>query len=403
MTTILTLDRIYKAAHNLNGVIRETEIVPAPLLAPGIPLFLKAENLQVTGSFKIRGAHFKISTLSAEEKAKGVVACSAGNHAQGVALAAKKNNAPATIFLPSTAPISKIEATRSYGAEIKMVDGVYDDAYEAAIAYKDETGAAFIHPFDDEDVIAGQGTIGLEIIKEIPDVEAVIVPVGGGGLISGISYAIKSLNPNCKVYGVEATGADSMCKSMAEHSRCSLSSVRTFADGIAVKNPGEITYEMCNQYVDDIFTVSDDETATAILTLMEQQKLVAEGAGAVAIAAAMFDKIPLRGKKTVAILSGGNIDVSILSRVIHRGLLTSGRLTDLTIELLDKPGQLEQVAGIIASSGANVVKVLHDPGGENTDINGCYLRISMETKNHNHLREIKDNLSKAGFVLAENK
>ena len=403
VNTILTLDRIYQAAHNLNGVIRETEIVPAHLLAPGTPLYLKTENLQITGSFKIRGSHFKISMLTEQEKSKGVIACSAGNHAQGVALAAAKNHIQSTIFLPSTAPISKIEATRSYGAEIKLIDGVYDDAYQAAIEYQKETGAAFIHPFDDEDVIAGQGTIALEVLKELPDLEAVIVPIGGGGLISGIAFAIKALHPTCKVYGVQATGADSMCKSLSGHSRCGLQCIATFADGIAVKMPGELTYDMCNQFVDDIFTVSDDETATAILTLMEQQKLVAEGAGAVSIAAAMFDKVPLKGKKTCAILSGGNIDVNILSRVINRGLLTSGRLTDLTIELLDKPGQLKQVSAIIADHGANVVRVHHDPGGENTDINGCNLRVSMETRNLKHLQEIKDALSAEGFILQDNK
>ena len=400
---ILTLDRIYQAAHSLNGVIRETEIVPANNLVDGTNLFLKTENLQVTGSFKIRGSYFKISTLNDSDKSKGVIACSAGNHAQGVALAAARNGISSTIFLPSTAPISKVEATRSYGANIQLIDGVYDDAYQAALEYQKETNGVFIHPFDDEDVIAGQGTIALEILREMPDIEAIIVPIGGGGLISGIGYAIKSLKPECKVYGVQAAGAASMCNSINDHNRCSLCQVATFADGIAVKMPGELTYEMCNQYVDDLITVSDDETATAILALMEQQKLVAEGAGAVSIAAAMFKKLPIEGKKVCAILSGGNIDVNILSRVIHRGLLTSGRLTDLTIELLDKPGQLKLVSAIIADLGANVIKVHHDPGGENTAINGCFLRVSMETKNLQHLNQIKEALTSAGLTLSENK
>ncbi len=403
MKIILTLDRIYQAAHSLNGVIRETEIVPANNLVDGTNLFLKTENLQVTGSFKIRGSYFKISTLNDSDKSKGVIACSAGNHAQGVALAAARNGISSTIFLPSTAPISKVEATRSYGANIQLIDGVYDDAYQSALEYQKETNGVFIHPFDDEDVIAGQGTIALEILREMPDIEAIIVPIGGGGLISGIGYAIKSLKPECKVYGVQAAGAASMCNSINDHNRCSLCQVATFADGIAVKMPGELTYEMCNQYVDDIITVSDDETATAILALMEQQKLVAEGAGAVSIAAAMFKKLPIEGKKVCAILSGGNIDVNILSRVIHRGLLTSGRLTDLTIELLDKPGQLKLVSAIIADLGANVIKVHHDPGGENTAINGCFLRVSMETKNLQHLNQIKEALTSAGLTLSENK
>ena len=400
---MLTLDRIYQAAHSLKGVIRETEIVPSHNLVTGTQLYLKTENLQVTGSFKIRGSHFKISTLTDSEKSKGVIACSAGNHAQGVALAAAKSGIPSTIFLPSTAPISKVEATRNYGANIQLIDGVYDDAYQAAIEYQKATGGIFIHPFDDEDVIAGQGTIALEILKEMPDIEAVFVPIGGGGLISGIGFAIKSLKPQCKVYGVQAEGAASMCNSINDHHRCGLCQVATFADGIAVKMPGELTYEMCNKYVDDIITVTDDETATAILSLMEQQKLVAEGAGAVSIAAAMFNKLPIEGKKVCAILSGGNIDVNILSRVIHRGLLTSGRLTDLTIELLDKPGQLKLVSAIVADLGANVVKVYHDPGGQNTAINGCFLRVSMETKNHAHLTQIKEALVSAGLILSENK
>ena len=396
---MLTLDRIYQASHVLKSVIRPTDLIPATSLKTDCNLYLKTENLQITGSFKVRGAYFKMSRLSEEEKAKGVVACSAGNHAQGVALAAQKSGIKATIFLPSTAPISKIEATRQYGPEIRLIDGVYDDAYEAAAAFQKESGAVFVHPFDDPDVIAGQGTIGLELMEQLSDLDAVIVPVGGGGLISGVAFAVKMLKPDCKVYGVQAAGAGSMFESLENHKRCPLPSVCTFADGIAVKCPGETTYEMCSQYVDQIVTVTDDETAAAILALMERQKLVAEGAGAVSVAAAMFSKLPVQGKKVCAIVSGGNIDVNILSRVINRGLLTSGRLSDLTIELLDKPGQLREVSGIIADLGANVVKVRHNFGGENTDINGCYLHISMETKNHQHLREIKDALITAGYTL----
>lgn len=397
--TVLTLDRIYQAAHTLKPVVRKTDLISAPNIAPGCDVYLKAENLQVTGSFKVRGAYFKMSALSEDEKAKGVVACSAGNHAQGVALSAQKNNIRSTIFIPSTAPISKIEATRSYGAEIRLVDGVYDDAYAASLDYLKETGAVYVHPFDDLDVIAGQGTIGLELIDQLPGIEAVVVPVGGGGLISGVAFAVKMLNPGCKVYGVQAVGAGSMTASLHANKRSTLAKVSTFADGIAVKSPGEHTFDFCSRYVDEIVTVTDDEIATAILTLMEQQKLVAEGAGAVSVAAVMFNKLPVKGKRTVCIVSGGNIDVNILSKVINRGLQTSGRYSELTIEMLDKPGQLREVSGIIADLGANVTKVTHNPAGENTDINGCYLHIAMETKNHQHLVDIKNAISRAGYKI----
>jgi len=399
---MLTMDMVYQAAYTLKNTIRKTDLIAAEGLYSDCQLYLKTENLQLTGSFKLRGASYKIASLSKEEREKGVVACSAGNHAQGVALAAKKNGIKATIFLPSVAPISKVEATRQYGADIKMVDGIYDDAYEAAVKFQKETGSVFIHPFEDEEVIAGQGTIGLELMEQLQDMEAVVVPVGGGGLISGISFVIKKLNPKCKVYGVQAEGAKSMYHSMKENKKCSLSSVSTFADGIAVKCPGEMTYEFCKDNVDEVVTVNDDEIAAAILALMEKQKLVAEGAGAVSVAAVMSDKLPIKGKKVCAIVSGGNIDVNILSRVIDRGLLTSGRLSDLTIELLDKPGQLKEVADIIAEQGANVIRVHHNQGGENTDICGCYLRISMETRNKKHLDEIRATFRKRGYKLKEN-
>ncbi len=397
---MVTLEKIYQAAHALKGVIRETDVIETKDLAPSCRLFLKPENLQITGSFKVRGAYFKMAGLSPEEAAKGVVACSAGNHAQGVALAAQKRGIPATIFLPSSAPISKMEATRRYGATLRLVDGVYDDAFNESLKYQAETGAVFVHPFDDPDVIAGQGTIGLELLDQLPDLDAVIVPIGGGGLISGIAYAVKKLKPTCKVYGVQAQGAGSMFHSLELHERQALPKVSTFADGIAVKNPGELTFAICSEYVDEVVTVSDDEIAAAILALMEQQKLVAEGAGAVSVAAAMAGKLPIEGKKVCAVLSGGNIDVNILSRVISRGLLTSGRRADLTIPLTDKPGQLNSVAGIIASLGANVTKVRHDQGGENTDITACVLQIAIETKNMEHLNQVKAALEAEGYTLA---
>lgn len=396
---MLTLDNVYRAGYVLKNVVRQTDVLPAPKLNPEAEIYLKTENLQITGSFKVRGSYYKMSRLSDEEKARGVIACSAGNHAQGVALSAQKNGIKAVICLPDGAPISKVEATKSYGAEVCLVEGVYDDAYRRALELRDEKGYTFIHPFNDEDVIAGQGTIALELAEQIPDMDAVIVPVGGGGLIAGMAFTLKSLNPNVKVYGVQASGAPSMYNSVRGGKIETLSGVSTIADGIAVKQPGDLTYALCRQYVDEIVTVTDDEIAAAILALMEQHKLVTEGAGAVSVAAAMFNKVDIRGKKVVCLLSGGNIDVTILSRVISRGLLMSGRTCQLMIELADKPGQLKNVSRIIADLGGNVISVHHERANEGSDVNGCYLRIVLETRNQAHIAEINKALTDFGFKL----
>lgn len=398
---MLTLDKIYKASHVLRSVIRKTDLIHAPLVNPDSEIYLKTENLQITGSFKVRGAYYMMSQLTEEEKARGVIACSAGNHAQGVALAAAKNHIKSLICLPDGAPISKVEATKSYGAEVCMVNGVYDDAYKKALELKEEKNYTFVHPFDNEDVIAGQGTIGLEILEQMPDVEAVIVPIGGGGLISGVAFAIKNLNPNIKVYGVQASGAPSMRNSIRDGKIECLDHVSTIADGIAVKEPGEHTFQYVSQYVDEIVTVTDDEISAAILALIERQKLIAEGAGAASVAAAMFNKVPIQGKKTVCLVSGGNIDVTILSRVIKRGLLMSGRTCMLNIELLDKPGQLKLVSEIIADMGGNVISIHHERASEGSDVNGCFLRITMETRDFNHIQQIRDALTKAGLKLVD--
>ena len=396
---MLTLDSVYRASYVLKNVIRKTDVIYAPKLKPGAQIYLKTENLQITGSFKVRGSYYKMSKLTDEEKSRGVIACSAGNHAQGVALSAQKNGIKAVICLPDGAPISKVEATKSYGAEVCLVEGVYDDAYKKALELRDEKGYTFIHPFNDEDVIAGQGTIALEVSEQIPDLDAIIVPIGGGGLISGIAYTMKMLNPNIKVYGVQAAGAPSMYNSVHDSKIEELESVSTIADGIAVKKPGDLTYELCTKYVDEIVTVTDDEISAAILALMEQHKLVTEGAGAVAVAAAMFGKVDIENKKTVCVLSGGNIDVTILSRVIKRGLLMSGRTAQLMIELADKPGQLKNVSRIIADLGGNVISVHHERANEGSDVNGCYLRIILETRNFEHISQIKKALCDFGFKL----
>ena len=399
---MVQLENVYQAAFALKNIIRNTELIRAPKINPQVDLFIKPENLQITGSFKVRGAAYKISRLTEEEKARGVIACSAGNHAQGVALAAQRHNIKSVICLPDIAPISKVEATRSYGAQIELVNGVYDDAYQRAIQLRDEMGYTFIHPFDDDYVIAGQGTIAIEILNENPDVEAIVVPVGGGGLISGIAYAVKMLRPDVKVYGVQAAGAPSMYNSVKEGKIITLDSVRTVADGISVKQPGENTFAICSQYVDDSVTVTDDETANAILALMENQKLVAEGAGAVSVAAVMFNKLPVQGKNTVCVVSGGNIDVTILSRIIDRGLLKSGRLAKLSIQLTDKPGQLRDMSAIIARVGANIVSVNYEHAEKGSDINSCIIRIELETKDRAHIKEVRAALSEAGFRILNN-
>ena len=394
---MVTIDKIFQASMVLKGIIRPTPLAKAYGIAPDCDLYLKPENLQNTGSFKLRGSGYMIAQLSEEEKAHGVIACSAGNHAQGVALAASKCGIKSLICLPDSAPISKVEATKGYGAEVCLVEGVYDDAYQKALELRDQMGYTFVHPFDDENVIAGQGTIGLEIIQEMDDVDAVIVPIGGGGLISGVACAIKSMNPKVKVYGVQAAGAPSMFNAIRNGKIDTLPSVSTIADGIAVKRPGDVTYEMVSKYVDDIAIVTEDEIAAAILALIEKQKMIAEGAGAVSVAAAMFNKFPIQGKKVVSIISGGNIDVTSLNRVIERGLMKSGRHSDLLIELVDKPGQLKDVSRIIADCGGNVIGVHHERNSATASINGCYLRITMETRNYSHVQEIIQALRNEGF------
>ena len=399
---MLTLDKIYHASFVLKSVARKTDLIASPHLCEGLDLYLKTENLQVTGSFKLRGAYYKISQLTPEEAAKGVIACSAGNHAQGVALAATKMGIKSVICMPDGAPIMKVENTKRLGAQVELVPGAYDEAHDRAVQIQEETGMTFIHPYDDELVMAGQGSIGLEILDQLPDVEAVIVPIGGGGLISGVAFAIKSLRPDVKIYGVQAAGAASMFNAFKDHKYETLSTVNTFADGIAVKTPGENTYEMISKYVDDIVTVSEDEIATAILSLIEKQKLIAEGAGATPVSAAIFNKLPIKGKKTVCLVSGGNIDVNILSRVITRGQITTGRKADLVIALDDRPGQLRQVSEIVSSCGANVVGVQHNRSDVNMPITGCYLKLELETRDQAQIEEIKTRLLAAGFNLLNN-
>ncbi len=396
---MLTIDKIFHASLVLKDIIRPTHLVKAYGFSKDFELYLKPENLQRTGSFKLRGSGYKIAQLSEAEKAKGVIACSAGNHAQGVALAASKCGISSLICLPETAPISKVEATKGFGAQVCLVPGVYDDAYNKALELQAQHGYTFVHPFDDENVIAGQGTIGLEILNELDDIDAVIVPIGGG-LIAGVAFAIKSLRPSVKVYGVQAAGAPSMLRSIEDGQIGTLDSVSTIADGIAVKRPGDLTYEIVSNYVDGIATVTEDEICAAILKLIEKQKMIAEGAGAVSVAAAMFNKFPIQGKKVVSIISGGNIDVTSLSRVIERGLMKSGRIATLMIELADMPGRLKDVSRIIADCGGNITDVHHERGNTQ-NVKDLFLRVDLETRNYDHVEQIKQALLSEGFRIVE--
>ena len=394
---MVSLEMLFDAQRVLREVATVTPVIKADKIAENI--YLKSENFQLTGSFKLRGAYYKISTLPPEEAAKGVIACSAGNHAQGVALSATRKGIKSVICMPAGAPISKVEATKGYGGEVVLVPGVYDDAAKKAEELMQEEGYTFVHPFNDEKVIAGQGTIGLEIIQQLPDVEAVYVPIGGGGLISGVSYAIKALKPDCKVIGVQALGAPSMYESRKKGEVIELEKVATIADGIAVKKPGDLTFEMCQKYVDEIVTVSEEEIATAILTLMEKQKTVAEGAGATALAAAMFDKANLKGKKSVCIVSGGNIDVNTLSRVITQGLNKTGRIANIETKVVDKPGQLISLLQLISHTGANIISISHEREDLRSEVNSCVVTMVLETRNTEHVNQIKELLVSNGYEI----
>ena len=393
----VTLGMILEARERLKGVAQRTGLVQFKALSDEqSQIYLKTEDLQNTGSFKVRGAYIKIASLSEEERACGVIASSAGNHAQGVALAAKAFGVPATIVMPAGAPLSKVKATRELGANVVLHGTVYDDAYAEACRIQQETGATFIHPFDDPMVIAGQGTIGLEIMDDLPDVRTIVVPIGGGGLASGVAAAVKMLHPNVRVIGVQASGAAGMKASMDAGRVVELPSAKTIADGIAVKKPGELTFAMCSRYLDEIVTVDDDEIAQAILFLMERGKMVAEGAGAAPVAAIMNHKLDVSGK-VAAVISGGNIDVTMLSRIIEKGLLRAGRVSKLRIILQDRPGQLEQVSRIIGGNGANVMAIHHDRTDVDLDIRDAILEITMETQDREHAQRVIAALREAGF------
>ena len=393
----INLGMILEARERLKGVAQRTGLVEFRALSQeNATVYLKTEDLQTTGSFKVRGSYIRISALSEEERAHGVIASSAGNHAQGMALAARSFGVPATIVMPTGAPLSKVKATRELGARVVLHGDVYDEAYQEALRIQQETGAVFIHPFDDPLVIAGQGTIGLEIMDDLPDATTVVVPVGGGGLAAGIAAAVKMLHPDVRVVGVQSTGAPCMKASLDAGHVVALESAKTIADGIAVRRPGDLTFEVCRKYLDGVVTVDDDEIAQAILFLMEKGKMVAEGAGAAPVAAVLNHKLEMSGK-VVCVISGGNIDVTMISRIIEKGLLRAGRVSKLRIQMPDRPGQLEIVSRIIGSAGANVMAVHHDRTDVDLDIRDAILEITMETQDREHALRVISSLKEAGF------
>lgn len=394
---MLTLEMIEDAQRALEGVARRTPLHPAPKL--GNNLYIKAENLQLTGAFKLRGAYNKIRSLTTEEAARGVIACSAGNHAQGIALSATKLGIPSVICMPAGAPISKVEATKAYGAQVVLVPGVYDDAAREAERLQREKGYTFAHPFNDPLVIAGQGTIGLEILEQLPEVEQVVVPIGGGGLISGVAFAIKQKKPSCRVVGVQAAGAPSMYLSLNAGAPTELASVATIADGIAVKRPGDLTFALCREYVDEVVTVTEDEIASAILALMEEQKTVAEGAGATPVAACLFGKVSAGERKTVCLVSGGNVDVTTLSRILTKGLSKAGRLVELTTKVEDKPGSLLRMLQVVSDSGANIISVNHNREDKESDVGACIVTMVLETRDSRHVEALQLELLSRGYLM----
>ena len=398
---MISMEMLQDARRVLSPVINQTPVLHAPGLVPDCDFYLKADCLQKTGAFKLRGAYYKIATLSDQEKRRGVIACSAGNHAQGVGFASRDMHIPATICIPAAAPISKIQATRSYGANVVLVDGVYDDAYAEAVRLRDEQGLTFIHPFDDYRVMAGQGTIGLEILEQLPDVDVILVPIGGGGLISGLAYAVKHLKPSCQVIGVQAEGAASMYEALRQDKIITLPQVGTMADGIQVKTAGELTFDMCRQYVDKVVTVSESEIAAAILTILEKQKLITEGAGAVSVAAVMSGKLDVKGKTVCALLSGGNVDVTMLERIIKHGLTAEGRIASFSTVLPDQPKTLATLLNIVSDMGVNVLEVNHERGNLKAPVGSCVVHLLVETRDAAHVQEMYEALRAQGYPIME--
>lgn len=391
---------IVTAMNNINDVVRRTPLELSLTFTGllGRQVYFKYENLQKTGSFKIRGAFNKITGLSREEKANGVIAASAGNHAQGVAYAAAKAALEATIVMPQGVPIAKLLATKGYGARVVLSGTSYDEAYAAAEAMQKETRTVFIHAFNDPAIIAGQGTVGLEIAEDLPDVDTVVVPIGGGGLISGVAVALKHINPRIRVIGVQAQGAPSMKNAVDLGVIRELPSVSTIADGIAVKHPGTVTFPLVQKMVDDIVLVNDEEIAEAILMMLERAKVLCEGAGAVGIAALLHRRIRKSGR-TVVIISGGNIDVHVLSIIIERGLSKAGRIVRIKTVLPDRPGALQKLLGAVAETRANVISISHDRVLPRIPITQAEVQLDLETRDREHVLQIISKLTEKGYKI----
>ncbi|MBB5870339.1 threonine dehydratase [Allocatelliglobosispora scoriae] len=398
---LITIDDIYRARDLLQGIIRFTPLEPSrPLTAMlGGPVWLKCENLQRAGSYKVRGAYTRIARLTADERARGVVAASAGNHAQGVALAAAANGARSTVFMPVGAPLPKVAATKGYGAAVELVGATVDEALVAAQEFAERTGAVFIHPFDHADVIAGQGTVGLEILEQCPEVRTIITGVGGGGLISGLAVAVKTLRPDVRIIGVQATGAAAFPPSLEAGRPVKLPGLSTIADGIAVLRPGDLTYAHVSKLVDEVVTVSDEEISRTLLMLLERGKLVVEPAGSVGVAALLAGVVRVE-TPAVAILSGGNIDPLLMLRVIEHGLASAGRFLRFTVRCADRPGQLASLLALIAEQRANVVDVAHQRHDPHLRLGEVAVDLSVETRGSEHSDRLLSRLREAGYTVA---
>lgn len=393
----LTLGDILEARERIKDICVNTKLIYSSDFSKecGNEVYIKPENLQLTGAFKLRGALNKISKLTEEQRKRGLIASSAGNHAQGVAYSANRLGIKATIVMPRTTPLIKVHGTREYGSNVILKGECYDEAYEEAKRLEKEKGYIFIHPFDDVEIMAGQGTIALEILEELKDTDAILVPIGGGGLISGIAVAAKSVNPNIKVIGVEPEGAKAMKLSMCEGKLVNLLAVDTIADGGAVKNPGHIAFDIIRKYVDEIITVDDFELMEAVFILLEKHKLVVEATGALTVAA--LKKLKFKGKKVVSLVSGGNIDVVTMASMLNRGLLLRGRIFCFSVKLQDTPGQLLKISEILARLGANVIRLQHDQFKAIDRLNHVVLEITVETNGHEHINEITEELNREGY------
>lgn len=394
-------DATLAAKERLSSLIKPTELITSAELSlrSGAEVYLKPENLQLTGSFKVRGAFNKIASLSDLEKSKGILAASAGNHSQGVALASQLLGVQATIVMPSTTPLIKVESTKSYGAHVILHGNTYDEAANYALELRETSGQVFIHPFDDVEVMAGQGTIGLEILEELPDVDIVLVPIGGGGLAGGVATAIKRINPRTKVYGVEPEGAATMLSAMRANQVVDIGQVRTIADGVAVKKAGVLTFEASKLFLDSVITVSDQEIMEAFCLLLEKHKLIGETSGVLSLAA--LKHLSIRGQKVVSIISGGNIDLVTISAMINRGLVTRGRLFCFSVELPDRPGELARISSILSELSANVIKLDHNQFKSLDRFRNAVLEVTCETNGHAHVQQIQSEMLKNGYVIRQ--